>query len=193
MTRPKSAIPSFILQCTKVVRTWDGRYEALIADLLSSPEGANNINERVYIEETNACGASVRRERKESASWFDEEDGDEYTVASNVIRRMSHFLRSSESASGGFFGGFKMENADCNRADVVAISRRTKARAAREYNERRVALVELCGKESSVNTDIENNLSGNCVGFGDDCFVSVLVAVGIEDKSCGRAISMKPV
>jgi hypothetical protein len=66
-------------------------------------------------------------------------------VDSNVMRRMSHFLRSSERASGWDCGGFKMAKAECSRLDVVSTSRRTKARAARVYSERRVALVDVCG------------------------------------------------
>jgi hypothetical protein len=128
------------LQYTRVVRTCDGRYDAVVEEVLASPEGAKRDRERVYIDETNAWGASVRRWRMESGSRLDEAGGDEYSVDSKVMRRMSHFLRSSERASGTHWGGLRMAKAEWRRETVVSTSRRTKARAARVYSERRVAL-----------------------------------------------------
>ena len=72
-----------------------------------------------------------------------------------------------------------MAKAECSRLDIVSISRRTKARVARVYKERRVALVDVCGEElSGIEVD---SLRGNWVFF-DDCFVRVLVTVDIEGK-----------
>lgn len=73
-----------------------------------------------------------------------------------------------------------MAKAESSRLDVVSTSRRTKARAARVYNERRVALVDVVGEEwVGTDADGEDSLRGNWDVF-DGCFVSVLVAVGIE-------------
>ena len=78
-----------------------------------------------------------------------------------------------------------MAKAECNRLDVVSISRKTKARAARVYNDRSVALVDVCGEEPfEIGADGEVSVRGK---WGvRTCFVSVLVAVGIEAE--GRQV-----
>lgn len=73
-----------------------------------------------------------------------------------------------------------MAKAECNRLDVVSISRRTKARAARVYNDRSVALVDVCGEPFEIGADGEVSVRGKWGVL--DCFVSVLVAVGIEGR-----------
>jgi hypothetical protein len=77
------------------------------------------------------------------------------------MRSMSHFRRSSDKTSSSFLGGFKIENADWRRLCVVSISRRTKARAARVYNERKVALVDVCGRDDGSIADNDEDNAGN--------------------------------
>lgn len=109
------------------------------------------------------------------------------------MRSISHFRRSSDKTSSSFLGGFKIENADWRRLCVVSISRRTKARAARVYNERKVALVDVCGRDDEPIADTDEDSAGNFksdfrvnrtvlffVDVSKSCFTSVVVAVGIE-------------
>ena len=105
---------------------------------------------------------------------------------SKVIRSMSHFRRWSDRESGGAttVGGFSKSKPDWRREYVREMSRRTKARAARLYNEFNAAAFDVCG---SVGDGIESEetdesgkpaLRGIGVVFSD--FVIVVVAVGIE-------------
>jgi len=94
------------------VRTCGGRHAAFNVVFPFVPDGVKSDNERLYIVVTKACGASVRIDRKDSGNEALESGGDEYTVVSNVMRRMSHFLRSSDKESVVLLGGFKIANAD---------------------------------------------------------------------------------
>jgi hypothetical protein len=66
-----------------------------------------------------------------------------YTVASSVMRNISHFLRwdANESEASYDDGGWMIANAEESRECVCAKSRWRNARAARLYSERRVAAV----------------------------------------------------
>lgn len=58
--------------------------------------------------------------------------GDENTVVSRVMRRISHFLLCVSRESGeGATGGGRSANAEFNKASVTAMSRCRKALAAR--------------------------------------------------------------
>ena len=94
---------------------------------------------------------------------------------SNVIRKMSHFRRCSDRESGTMIvGGFNKANPDSRREYVNAMSRRTKARAARLYSEFNAAVFDVCAIGSG-----ETDESGNKdFVLGD--FVIVVVAVGID-------------
>ena len=102
---------------------------------------------------------------------------------SKVIRSMSHFRRWSDRGSGTTIGGFNKAKPDCRREYVREMSRRTKARAARLYNECNAAALDVCSRlvgsiESEV-TDESGKPALRGIGVVLDDFVIVVVAVGI--------------
>ena len=113
---------------------------------------------------------------------------------------MSHFRRWSPSGSGTARGGESNAKADCISEYVSGMSRRTKARPARLYRERKVALVDVCAVgdvciEIGVASCVEfaPNLRGIC-GTNEFFATVVTVAVGIGlsgrdggQDSAGRA------
>lgn len=168
---------------------------------MDSLEGVNRDNERLYIEDTSTCGDSDRVQRKDSGNELLEDVCKEYVVDSKVMRRISHFRRSSDKTSSSLFGGFRIENADRRRLCVVSRSRRTKALAARVYNERKVALVDVCGadEESCAGTNEDNGANFTSDfrvstvdvddGVPSSCFTTVVVTVGIEADGPIKPIS----
>jgi len=62
-----------------------------------------------------AWGDSDSMERNDSGKASVEEGDEVYSVASNVMRRMSHFRRWSDRWSGATLGGFRRAKADCSR------------------------------------------------------------------------------
>ena len=103
---------------------------------------------------------------------------------------MSHFRRWSPSGSGTARGGESSAKADCISESVSGMSRRTKARPARLYRERKVALVDVCavgdvcieiGAASCV--ECAPTLRGIC---GTNEFFATVVAVAVGIGLGGR-------
>ena len=121
--------------------------------------------------------------------------GEAYTVDSKVIRRTSHFLRSSAKGSEPRPGGVKRSKADRRRECVKGMSRRTKALAALLYSERKAALLDCFpfAVDVSVGVDVgdgapscfELAFRGSCVEKGAS-LATVVVAVGIVEDAGGQ-------
>jgi hypothetical protein len=117
------------LDATRVIRTWCGRKAEL--GLRGRDEGVNSFRERAYEVEIRDCGDKSRSSRR-GCGRVAMSGGDENTVVSRVMRRISHFLRCASRASGaGAMGGGNRANAELKRVRVTVTSRCRNALAAR--------------------------------------------------------------